>query len=228
MCGRFTLAVDPADLIDAFGLDPNASPDLAVVGPRFNIAPTQAVAVVPNTGPRHLEVMRWGLIPSWAKDPKIGNTLINARGETVAEKPSFRSAFKRRRCLILADGFYEWKKEAGGGKTPYFIQLADERPFAFAGLWEVWRPADGSELPTCTIVTTTPNAVMAQLHDRMPVIVPPEHYDTWLAEGERPAPELLSLIQPYAGAMKARPVSTRVNSPRFDDPTLLEKLPGGA
>lgn len=221
MCGRFTLAVDPADLIDAFGLDPNASPDLAVVGPRYNIAPTQAVAVVPNTAPRHLEVMRWGLIPSWAKDPKIGNSLINARGETVAEKPSFRSAFKRRRCLILADGFYEWKKEEGGGKTPYFIQMADERPFAIAGLWEVWRPADGSEIPTCTIVTTTPNSVMAQLHDRMPVILAPEQYDTWLAEGERPAPELLSLIQPYAGQMKARPVSTRVNSPRFDDASLL-------
>ncbi len=221
MCGRFTLAVDPADLIDAFGLDPNASPDLAVVGPRYNIAPTQAVAVVPNTAPRHLEVMRWGLIPSWAKDPKIGSSLINARGETVAEKPSFRSAFKRRRCLILADGFYEWKKEAGGGKTPYFIQMADERPFAFAGLWEVWRPADGSELPTCTIVTTTPNSVMAQLHDRMPVILAPEQYDIWLAEGERPAPELLSLIQPFAGQLKARPVSTRVNSPRFDDASLL-------
>ncbi len=222
MCGRFTLTVDPADLLDAFALDAGASPDLSLLGPRFNIAPTQAVAVIPNTAPRHVELMRWGLIPSWAKDPKIGNSLINARGETVAEKPAFRSAFKRRRCLILTDGFYEWKKEAGGGKTPYYIQLAGGRPFAFAGLWEVWRPADGSELPTCTIITTAPNDVMAPLHDRMPVIVQPERYGTWLAEGERPAPELLDLIQPYAGAMTARPVSTRVNSPRFDDPSLVE------
>lgn len=221
MCGRYTLTVDPADLIEAFGLNPDASPDLGELGPRYNIAPTQAVAVIPNTSPRHVEVMRWGLIPSWAKDPKIGNSLINARGETVAEKPSFRSAFKRRRCLIPADGFYEWKKEADGAKVPYFIRLADERPFAFAGLWEVWAPIGGSEIPTCTIITTSANDIMAPIHDRMPVILAPEHYDTWLAEGELPAPELLSLIQPYDGAMKARPVSTRVNSPRTDDVSLI-------
>ena len=225
MCGRFTLTVDPADLMDAFALDAGASPDLSLLGPRFNIAPTQAVAVIPNTAPRHLELMRWGLIPSWAKDPKIGNSLINARGETVAEKPAFRSAFKRRRCLILTDGFYEWKKEAGGGKTPYYIRLANGRPFAFAGLWEVWRPADGSELPTCTIITTEANRLTAPIHDRMPVILGFEDWPRWL--GEEPADEaaLKALLKPFPSErMAIWPVDRKVGNVRNDDAGLLEPL----
>jgi putative SOS response-associated peptidase YedK len=218
MCGRFTLAVDPADLQDAFGLSEPAPTQLT---PRYNIAPTQPVAVVPNLEPRHLEVFKWGLIPSWAKDPKIGNSLINARGETVAEKPAFRAAFKRRRCLVLADGFYEWKR-AGKTKTPMYIQLKGGKPFALAGLWEVWHAADGSAVNTCTIITTEPNDLMKDIHDRMPVILLPSAYATWLTPGELPAPEALALLKPFAASkMKARAVSTLVNNPRFDSPEIL-------
>lgn len=224
MCGRYTLTVDPADLRDAFQLEAAPPPDLQ---PRYNIAPTQPVAVIANAGPRRVELFQWGLIPSWAKDAKIGNSLINARAETVAEKPAFRAAFKRRRCLILADGFYEWQREGegrGARKTPMFIQMKDGRPFAFAGLWEVWKAPGGEPLRTCTIITTTPNALMAPIHDRMPVILPPAAYAAWLAPGELPAAEALALLQPCdAALMAARAVSTRVNNPRFDGPELLEK-----
>lgn len=219
MCGRFTLTVSPDQLQAAFDL---SEPPSAELGPRYNIAPTQPVAVITNQAPRKLEFFKWGLIPSWAKDPKIGNSLINARGETVAEKPAFRAAFKRRRCLILADGFYEWKKE-GKTKTPMYIQLKDGAPFALAGLWEVWQAADGSSVPTCTIITTTPNKLMETIHDRMPVILPPKAYATWLTPGELPAAEAQALIQPFAASkMKARAVSTLVNNPRVDNSLLLQ------
>jgi putative SOS response-associated peptidase YedK len=197
---------------------------------RYNIAPTQPVAVIANQdGPRRIELFQWGLIPSWAKDPKIGNSLINARSETVAEKPAFRAALKRRRCLVLADGFYEWKKEKTDGrarKTPMHIQLADGKPFAFAGLWEVWKApgaADEQALKTCTIITTTPNELMGSIHDRMPVILPPQAYAKWLSPAEITADEAAALLKPFdAAPMKARPVSTRVNSPQYDGPELLE------
>lgn len=222
MCGRFTLTVDPAQLQADFGLE---APPPADLTPRYNIAPTQPVAVIPNETPRRMEWFQWGLVPGWAKDPKIGASLINARGETVAEKPAFRAAFKRRRCLVLADGFYEWKREGAGArapKTPMYIQLADGRPFAFAGLWEAWTAPDGQLRRTCTIITTTPNALMAPIHDRMPVILPPAAYAAWLTPGDLPAPEALAWLQPYdPAAMTARPVSTRVNNPRFDDPAIL-------
>lgn len=219
MCGRFTLTVSPDQLQAAFDL---SEPPPAEFGPRYNIAPTQPVAVVTNQTPRKLEFFKWGLIPAWAKDPKIGNALINARGETVAEKPAFRAAFKRRRCLILADGFYEWKKE-GKTKTPMYIQLKDGAPFALAGLWEVWHAADGSNVPTCTIITTTPNKLMESIHDRMPVILPPKAYATWLTPGELPAAEAQALLQPFATSkMKARAVSTLVNNPRVDEARLLQ------
>lgn len=218
MCGRFTLTVSPDQLRAAFDLAEAPPADLA---PRYNIAPSQPVAVIPNEDPRRVALFQWGLVPVWAKDPKIGNSLINARGETVAEKPAFRAAFKRRRCLVLADGFYEWKREAGGAKTPMYIQLSDGRPFAFAGLWETWRAPEG-ERRTCTIITTTPNALMAPIHDRMPVILPPAAYAAWLTPGELPAVEALALLQPYpAEALTARAVSTRVNNPRVDGPELL-------
>ena len=222
MCGRFTLTVDPDELQQQFGL---SQPPPAELGPRFNIAPSQAVAVVANNAERTLELFQWGLIPSWAKDPKIGNKLINARAETLPEKPSFRAALKRRRCLVLADGFYEWKKEAAGGKTPMFIRMQDGRPFAFAGLWETWQSPDGSLLKTCTIITTEPNQLMAGIHNRMPAILPPAAYDQWLTAGELPTPEAMSLLKPYDPAqMQAMPVSPRVNSPAVDTPELIQPV----
>lgn len=212
MCGRFTLTIDPAQLQAIF--QAQSPSDLT---PRFNVAPSQAVAVIANRAePRAIELFRWGLIPAWADDVKIGNRLINARAETVAEKPSFRAALKRRRCLVLADGFYEWRK-TGKTKTPMYIQLADGAPFAFAGLWETWTAHDQAPIHSCTLITTTPNTLMATIHDRMPVILPPEAYATWLAPTELPAEKTLPLLQPYpAEAMRAHAVSTLVNNPLFD------------
>ncbi len=221
MCGRFTLTVDPDELQQQFGLK---EPPPAELAPRYNIAPSQAVAVIANNKDRVLELFQWGLVPSWAKDPKIGNKMINARAETLPEKPSFRAALKRRRCLVVADGFYEWKK-AGTAKTPMYIQLKDGRPFAFAGLWEVWQPPDGSLLKTCTIITTEPNALMASIHNRMPAILPREAYDAWLTPGELPSVDAMALLKPYDPAqMKATPVSSRVNSPAVDVPELVLPL----
>jgi putative SOS response-associated peptidase YedK len=224
MCGRFTLTIDPAQLVQQFNL---SAPPPADLGPRYNIAPTQPVAVIANEdGPRKLELFQWGLIPSWAKDAKIGNSLINARAETLAEKPAFRTALKRRRCLVLADGFYEWQK-LEGRKQPMYIQLKDGQPFAFAGLWETWRPggADSPVLKTCTIITTEPNALTATIHNRMPVILPPADYEAWLTPGELPAVEALALLHTYpAEAMQARPVSTAVNSPAHDSETCIQPL----
>lgn len=218
MCGRFTLTVDPAELQELFGL---SEPAPAALTPRYNIAPTQPVAVIPNREPRRLELFQWGLIPSWAKDPKIGNSLINARAETAAEKPAFRAALKRRRCLIPADGFYEWKK-TGKTKTPMYIQMKGGLPFAFAGLWEVWSAPDGSTVPTCTILTTTANALVREIHDRMPVILPPEAFGVWLTPGELPVAEAQAWLKPFAAeALTARLVSTRVNNPRSEGPELL-------
>lgn len=168
MCGRFTLTVDPADLQDTFGdyVFPSQ------FAPRFNISPTQPVLAIPNDGKNKADFFMWGLIPSWAKDPTIGSRLINARGETLAEKPSFRGSFKYKRCLILADGFYEWKTQPGSKiKTPYFIYMKDRKPFVFAGLWDTWNSPDGSSVRSCTIITTEPNELMSTLHNRMPVIL---------------------------------------------------------
>ncbi len=221
MCGRFTLTVDPEELQQQFGL---SEPPPAELVPRYNIAPSQAVAVVANSPDRKLELFQWGLIPSWAKDPKIGNKLINARAETLAEKPSFRAALKRRRCLVVADGFYEWKKN-GAAKTPIYVQMQDRRPFAFAGLWEVWQPPDGGLLKTCTIITTEPNALLETIHNRMPAILAPADYDAWLRPDEVAADQLLPLLRPFdAGQMRAVPVSARVNSPEFDAPECVQPV----
>ena len=221
MCGRFTLTINPDELQQQFGLS-EAPP--AQLAPRYNIAPTQAVAVIANNSNRKLELFQWGLIPSWAKDPKIGSKMINARAETLAEKPSFRTALKRRRCLVVADGFYEWKK-TGSGKTPMYIQLKDGQPFGFAGLWEAWQSPEDGLIKTCTIITTTPNELLAGIHDRMPVILPREAYDVWLAPEELPAVETLPLLQPYDGAqMRVRPVSTLVNSPAVDSAELIQPV----
>ena len=158
--------------------------------PRYNIAPSQPVAVIPNTGDNTLSMYKWGLIPSWSKDPAIGDRMINARSESLAEKPSFRNAYRRRRCLILADGFYEWKQNPGmKSKQPVYIRLKTELPFAFAGLWEIWNSPDGSEIRSCTIITTQPNSLLEPIHNRMPVILPPDAYNQWLApEDRQPAP----------------------------------------
>ncbi len=218
MCGRFSLWLELTDLIKAF-------PDFVFpegITPRYNIAPTQSVAVVTNNPEKNVEYYRWGLVPFWAKDPGIGSRMINARSETVAEKPAFRAAFRRRRCLILADGFYEWQKNAGSRtKTPMYIRLATGKPFAFAGLWEFWQP-DTTPLLTCTILTTEPNALMAPIHNRMPVILPEDKYDFWLTADESEKRPLLSCLQSYpAGDMVAYPVSSYVNNPRNDSPECI-------
>ena len=214
MCGRFTLTADPDQLRAYF-------PGLAIpeeLPPRYNIAPSQPVAVIPNDGKGQLNFFVWGLIPSWAKDPKIGNRMINARAETLAEKPSFRAAFRRRRCLIPADGFYEWRQEPGQKrKTPMFIRLESGQPFALAGLWESWHAPDGSNILSCTIITTQPNDLVEKIHNRMPVILPPESYSLWLEPGEADPERLQALLKPYpASEMMAYPVSTLVNNPSND------------
>ena len=218
MCGRYTLTAPAEVLTEIF--DVRESVELA---PRYNVAPTQDVAVVGlnHEGDRTLGTMRWGLIPSWAKDPSIGNRLINARSETAAEKPAFRSSFQKRRCLVLADGFYEWKK-VPGGKQPYYIQLHGHRPFAFAGLWSRWHKGEGEPIVSCTLLTTTPNEVTAEVHDRMPVILPAEAYAAWLSP-DTPTEELQALCKPYpASEMETYPVSKLVNSPKNDLPQCLD------
>ncbi len=220
MCGRFTLTADSKKLAEAFA--GFKLPDELV--PRYNIAPSQPVAVIANNGQNQIEFFQWGLIPSWAKDPKIGNRMINARAETLAEKPSFKTAYKRRRCLVLADGFYEWRKELGSKKkTPIYIRLVSDEPFGFAGLWESWRSTDDTTILSCTIITTTPNGLLAQIHNRMPVILPAEAYTQWLDPGERRPAELNGLLKPYpAEQMTAHPVSTLVNNPANNGPACIE------
>lgn len=219
MCGRFTLTVDPGQLQEAFPwVDfPDQIPQ------RFNIAPSQPVAVVPNDGTNRLDFYNWGLIPFWAKDPKIGSRMINARSETIAEKPSFRGSFKYKRCLILADGFYEWQKRPDSkSKIPHFIHLRERQPFAFAGLWDSWNSEDGSEIRSCTIITTEPNQLLINIHNRMPVILKPESYKDWIKDGENDPNLLMSFLKPYPSeAMEAYPVSTMVNSPQNDSPDCV-------
>ncbi|MBW4481933.1 MAG: SOS response-associated peptidase [Tildeniella torsiva UHER 1998/13D] len=225
MCGRFSLNKTGDDLTDAFLLQ--STPP---VMPRFNIAPSQLVATVVATveDPKpYFDFRLWGLIPSWAKDPTIGSRMINARAETVVEKPSFRAAFKRRRCLILADGFYEWEAISGHKtKQPHYIFLKDHAPFAFAGLWEHWSdPTGGGELQTCTILTTTPNQLMEPIHTRMPVILAPEDYGAWLDPDYYQPQVLQEMLRPYDdGAMDRYPVSTLVNKPQNDSPDCIEPL----
>jgi putative SOS response-associated peptidase YedK len=213
MCGRFTLKSNQRAVAEAFD---GVTPPLELP-PRYNIAPSQPVAVIANTDEKVVDYFIWGLIPSWAKDGKIGNRLINARSETVAEKPSFRTAYRRRRCLILADGFYEWQKNSDKSKTPVYIQLKSQNPFAFAGLWEEWFSPHGDRVLSCTIITTMPNQLMAPIHNRMPVILPPESYNRWLIPDEQPVKVLQPLLKPFPSEfMTAYPVSTYVNNPRND------------
>ncbi|RMG41952.1 MAG: SOS response-associated peptidase [Planctomycetota bacterium] len=242
MCGRFNLRASPKEIAAAFGVR-----DVPEFPPRFNIAPTQPVIVVcrltaeqlaellavPSEGrtsaggavaDRVATWMRWGLVPHWADDPSIGSRMINARAESVARKPAFRAAFRRRRCLIPASGFYEWKKTPAG-KQPYHVYLPGRKVFGFAGIWEHWTGADGSELLSCAIITTDANELVAQVHDRMPVIVPPEAYDLWLQPEGVSLQELESLLRPYpAEEMAMVPISRRINNPRNDDPECLRPV----
>ncbi|MEW6337912.1 MAG: SOS response-associated peptidase [Acidobacteriota bacterium] len=218
MCGRFTMVTPGQIIAEAFGLG-----DVPELAPRYNIAPSQQVAVVRDAARagRELGLLRWGLIPPWAKDRSFGVRMINARAETVMEKPAFRAAFRARRCLIVADGFYEWQK-LGDRKRPHHIRMADGRPFGFAGLWESWTGADGQTVESCAIVTTTPNEVLAPIHDRMPAIVEPESYAAWLDPTQRDAAVLAGILRPYAaGAMVATPVSLVVNNPANDAPECI-------
>ena len=218
MCGRYTLTTPVEKLAEEFGFD-DSSVELP---PNYNVAPTQGVAaVLEEDGRRRLEVLRWGLIPPWANDPQIGSRMINARAETAPEKPSFRRAFRERRCLIPADGFYEWKR-MNGGKQPYYIHMREGRPFAFAGLWESWKDDGGPEIRSCTILTTKPNTLAGEIHDRMPVILPTGAYDVWL-DPEADRDELYGLLAPYPeDEMEAYPVSRFVNSPSNNDPRCIE------
>jgi len=222
MCGRFTLATTLEALRAAF-------PDFVMPDtwtPRYNIAPSQPIPVVPNDGQEKVEFFRWGLIPHWAGDPKIGNRMINARAETVAEKPSFRDAFRQRRCLILADGFYEWRKQPGRKtKTPMYLQLKSSEPFAFAGLWERWQAPGADPIQSCTIITTTPNDLVKDIHNRMPVILDPQAYALWLDLSQGHPERLNAWLKPYpASQMTAYAVSTVVNNPRNDSPACIQPV----
>lgn len=220
MCGRYTLAnpdgLDPEEL----GL-PGRPEDLV---PRYNVAPTQAAPVIPNVVPRRVAWFRWGLLPSWARDPSLAARLINARAETLVEKPAFRDAFRRRRCLVLADGFYEWRRE-GRARAPFRFRRRDGRVFAFAGLWESWRSPEGADLRTFTIITTSANPTVAPIHDRMPVILPREAYDPWLD----PRPVDPRAVAPWLvpcpdDLLVVEQVSPAVNAATRDDPACIEPV----
>jgi putative SOS response-associated peptidase YedK len=220
-------------LVDQFQLGVEAARQLALFEPRYNIAPTQEILVVrePDRGEREAAMLRWGLIPSWSKEPQSGPPMINARGETIAEKPSFRTAARRRRCLIPADGFYEWQQTSGtarGKKQPYYIHRRDNRPFAFAGLWEAWTAKESSSpekltIESCTIVTTAANATLAPLHDRMPVILAESDYATWLDPTIQDPVAVMPLVGPCGeDELIAEPVSTHVNRVANDDPSCIQ------
>ena len=222
MCGRFVL-VSPFTLIAERFRIRDGNGDLK---PRYNIAPGQDIlAVVFEEGTRRLSRFRWGLIPSWADGPSTGNRMINARAETVAEKPSFRSAFNKRRCLIVADGFYEWRRQ-GKRKSPVYVSMKFQKPFGFAGLYEIWHSPEGREIRSCTIITTEANDLLRPVHDRMPVIMHKENEDDWLVDpAVHDKDRLLALLRPYpAGEMKVYDVSPRVNTPANDSPDNIKPL----
>jgi putative SOS response-associated peptidase YedK len=221
MCGRYSLTNDLEAFIDGLGVVRNET----TLTPRYNISPMQfSPVLLMEEGERILRTMRWGLVPSWAKDPDIGNRMINARAETLAEKPSFRDAFRKRRCCIVADGFYEWYQPPGEKtKTPIRFVMKDRRPFLLAGLWERWQPPGAEELRTFTIITAEPNELLARFHHRMAVILPADRIDQWLDPGNTSTEDLSALLRPYpADRMEAYPVSTRINVPRNDSPDLID------
>ena len=219
MCGRFAFYSPHEAVTRLFGVV-----DVPPIEPRYNIAPTQFVATVREAGgPREVAMLSWGLVPSWAKEASTGARMINARAETLAEKPSFRNAYRRRRCLVLADGYYEWKR-SGPVKQPYFIAFENDEPFGMAGLWERWRDlSSGDLLESCCIVTTSPSPAVEHVHDRMPVIVPPSAYSEWLEPKNEATDRLGRLLAPCTlPGLRARPVSRRVNDARNQGPELIE------
>jgi putative SOS response-associated peptidase YedK len=218
MCGRFTLKTPASKLVEFFTL---VKP-LPELKPRWNIAPTQQVlAVRQGNDGRDPAWLRWGLIPMWAKDAKLGASLINARADTIAEKPSFRTALRKRRCLVIADGFYEWR-QVGKTKTPFMMTMQDGSPFAFAGIWEQWKNPSGEIVESCATVTTDPNTLMAMVHDRMPVILRPDEYDLWLDPEIQDAEKIKAMLRPYPSEeMALEEVSTTINNARNGvDPRL--------
>ena len=221
MCGRYSITGNPAHIGTRLGIH------LDAVAPRYNVAPTQTAPVILHTSPASppaMRMLRWGLVPFWAKDLSIGNRMINARCETVAEKPSFRRSFKSRRCLVLADGFYEWQKQ-GTIKQPWRFHLQSGAAFAFAGLWDCWHADQDDETLSFTILTTTPNDLTRRVHDRMPVILQEAEYLPWLNPTTSPA-KLIPMLDPYpAGEMTGQPVSRSVNSPKNDNPECIVPLP---
>ena len=227
MCGRYSLIAGADQLALRFDFDVGA----LNLSPNFNVAPSQSVLTVraaegPGAERRNREaaLMRWGLIPSWAKDKSIGYKMINARAETVAERPSYRTALQRRRCLVIADGFYEWQRE-GKARRPMRITLQSGEPFAFAGLWETWRDPEGERLQSCTIITTTPNELVRPIHDRMPVILPPDLEPLWLDPDVKDAAVLSNILAPYpADAMQAYEVSALVNTPSNNNPDVIRRV----
>lgn len=224
MCGRFT-STSPLDVLLELFFVRDVRPEVTnLYRPRFNAAPSQPILVIGRGKDGRAAAMhRWGLVPRWAKDASMGAKMINARSESVLERPAYRDAFRLRRCLIPADGLYEWKRE-GNIKQPHRFTLHDESPFAFAGLWDEWRAPNGVSLRSCTILTTQPNALIEPVHNRMPVILRPDTHDTWL-DPETKVEQLLELLSPYpADLMRAYPVSTAVNSPANDDETLVKPL----
>ncbi len=225
MCGRFSLRARNAEILaEYFGIV-----DVPLFKPRYNIAPSQPVPAVrlkpgEKQSQREMVLMRWGLIPSWAKDAAIGNRMINARAESLAEKPAFRAALRRRRCLLVADGFYEWQ-ETGRSKQPYFIHFRDDRPFAFAGLWESWEGPDHTAIDSCTIITTAAGKLLRPIHERMPVILAPEAYEAWLDTAVEDLDAITSLLTPFSSKeMEAYPVNTLVNKAAHDEPGCIEPL----
>ena len=220
MCGRYTIIASPEALRALFRYEEQPN-----FPPRYNVAPTQPIAIVRLVdGKRHFALVRWGLLPSWVKDPKTFTLLINARGESAAEKPAFRAAMKRRRCLIPADGFYEWQA-AGDRKRPFYVHAKSGAPLAFAGLWETWTGPNGEELETAAIVTTTANRTLKPIHERMPVIVPPEGFDLWLDAANVDATTAAALIAPAPdNLLEAYEISTAVNRTANDNPKLLEPV----
>lgn len=225
MCGRYTLKTPGERLSEKFQL-----PDALLLKPRYNIAPSQAVAVVrllQGAPHRSLDLLSWGLIPAWVKDLARASKPINAKAETAAEKPTFRAAFRKRRCLIPADGFYEWKQE-GVRKQPIYIRMKEGGVFAIAGLWEHWESLGGQAIETCTLLTTEPNELLAPIHNRMPVILDPNDYEQWLDPAQPQVDRLKSLLRPYPPVlMTASPVTLRVNNPKNDDPLCVEPLAPG-
>jgi putative SOS response-associated peptidase YedK len=222
MCGRFDLHSDRAVLVKVFKIDHFA----IEYHPSFNIPPSRQIVIVADDGKRHLLQCRWGFLPSWAKDPKVAFNMINARAETVAEKPAFKDAFRRQRCLVVADGFFEWRRE-DKLKMPVYIRLKSQRPMGFAGLYNTWKSPEGEPICTCSIITTEANELLSPIHDRMPAIIPEDKDDLWLDPDISDKERLMQLLRPYpAGEMEFYEVSPMVNKPEYDSPDLIKPVKG--